>query len=304
MTRPLTRALFAAALATQLAPYDASAFCRSTTCIGDCDRDAEGCKTTGKPLEWKSTCVGFSLQRDGSINIPFEESELVIEDSFFAWSALPCADGGTATMTFSRLDDVACRRAEHVFDRPNANVVIFQDNKWDYAGVENNLAKTTVHFDAETGEIFGADIEINHAFNEYTLTDDPDAVVTDLQAIVTHEVGHFIGLDHSPDFDATMFAGYSEGETHQRTLEPDDVAGACAAYPPGRSGTCDPDPQGGLGDTCAPVDAETRKPTAEGCGVAHRGAGTSAALAFAACVGLAALAGMRRRRAPARGWER
>src|SRR5690606_4975210 len=130
---------------------------------------------------------------------------------------------GFASIAFARLDDVACHRAEYVADGPNANVVMFQDYKWDYTSQDNTLAKTTVTYDSETGAIRDADIELNHAFNEFTLTD--DGVVYDLQAVLTHEIGHFIGLDHTSDPAATMNAGYAKGDTHQRDLDADDVAG-------------------------------------------------------------------------------
>jgi hypothetical protein len=91
---------------------------------------------------------------------------------------------------------------------------------------------------------------------------------------VTHEVGHFIGLDHTLDFDATMFAGYDEGTTELRTLEQDDIDGACAIYPPSRAATCDPDPKGGLAYECSdfvpPEESgcatSPRAPTREGAG--------------------------------------
>jgi len=47
-----------------------------------------------------------------------------------------------------------------------------------------------------------------------------------------------------------MYAAYDEGSTELRSLEPDDIDGLCAIYPPGRSGKCDPKPRGGQGDAC------------------------------------------------------
>lgn len=237
-------ALFAA---ITLAPAPAAAFCRSTTCTGDCARDDDGCKTTGKPLFWPGVCVGVSLQRDGSTNIPQEFVRAVVDESFASWSALDCG-GPTATISFSQLADVSCHKTEFNTSAPNANIILFQDTQWHYKGVDNTLAKTTVTFDPDTGAILDADIEINHAYNEFTISDGD--VVFDLQSVLTHEIGHFIGLDHTQDPDATMFAGYDEGTTSLRTLEPDDVAAACAVYPPERAGKCAPLPRNGLGDAC------------------------------------------------------
>ena len=261
-----------AALSITAAP--AAAFCRSTTCTGDCARDDDGCKTTGKKLFWPGVCVGVSLQRDGSVNIQKPFIQAVLDESFATWSALDCG-GTTATISFSRLADVSCHQAEYSKSAPNANIILFQDTQWHYKGVDNTLAKTTVTFDAETGEILDADIEVNHAYNEFTVSE--SKVVFDLQSVLTHEIGHFIGLDHTLDPDATMFAGYDEGSTSQRTLEADDIAGACAIYPATRSGKCEPLPRNGLGDACGV--AATPGPTSSG-----DGATSGCAIAFAPSV--------------------
>jgi uncharacterized protein (TIGR03382 family) len=88
----------------------------------------------------------------------------------------------------------------------------------------------------------------------------------DLQATVTHEVGHFIGLRHvcdpgggGPDAglprcssDAsyaaiTMSPTTGVGDVEKRTLHPDDVAGVCAIYPTGRSPSSGSSSSGGCG---------------------------------------------------------
>src|SRR4051812_6557734 len=94
------------ALGLALAPASASAFCRSTTCTGDaCKRDENGCKTTGAKLAWPGVCVGFSLQKDGSVNLSAQQVRPAIDAAFATWSELPC-DGGLATIAFSELAEV------------------------------------------------------------------------------------------------------------------------------------------------------------------------------------------------------
>jgi hypothetical protein len=277
--RPLLT-LALAALGILASASEARAFCRSTACTGDCPRDENGCKTTGEPLSWKGVCVGFSLQKDGSVNIPPGELRAAVQDSFAAWADIDCGGGQLASIGIGELDDVSCHHAEYDKGGPNANAILVQDTKWDYHGPDDTLAKTTVTFDAKTGEILDADIEINHAYNEITTSD--AKVVYDLRSILTHEIGHFLGLDHSADPAATMYADYSPGSVEERTLEDDDRAGLCAVYPPDRKGVCDSTPRGGLGDACAD-DPATDK--AAGCSLATSPSapnGTGMLLAFVA----------------------
>lgn len=266
----LALAIPLALAASSLAP-SASAFCRSTTCTGgECARDEEECKTTGKKLFWKTACVGYSMHEDGTANLPMKHVRPAIARSFAAWVDLECEDGGFASLSFAELDDVSCHRTEFNPEDPNANIVLFQDTKWGYTSADNNLAKTTVTFDDETGEILDADIEINHAYNGFTISE--ENVEYDLVSVVTHEVGHFIGLDHSLDSLATMNATYERGTIDLRTIEPDDVAAACAAYPADREAACSTKPKGGLGKECGGTASEPGAPVEEGgCSVAAGG---------------------------------
>jgi hypothetical protein len=284
---------------------DARAFCRSTTCTGDgCARDGDDCKITGAKLYWDSQCVSFSVQRDGSEHIPLELIRETVIKGFVEWTNRACPDGGSATMAFSADEDAECHAAEYNQDGANANIILFQDYKWGYTSSDNTLAKTTVTYDTDTGEILDADIEINHAYNEYTVSD--ETVVIDLQSILTHEIGHFIGLDHTYDFSATMNAGYQEGTMDLRTLESDDIDGLCAAYPPGRDAKCNPTPKGGFSAVCGEEATEEEG----GCAMAPRSPSSARRVArgswpfgapgaptwgwfLAACVGLVIL---RRRR--------
>src|SRR4029079_13354535 len=132
----------------------------------------------------------------------------------------------------------------------NINVVLFQDDNWKYRGVDGTLAKTSVTYNDDTGEIYDADIAVDTANNTVTITDEPGKIQYDLQAIMTHEVGHFIGIAHSPLSAAVMFASYSPGSITQRKLHPDDVKAVCAIYPSTADLDCNTEPKGGFSPTC------------------------------------------------------
>lgn len=243
----------------------AGAFCRSTTCKGaECARDVDGCPVEGLPLFWPGGCVGFSFQRNLSAKYDPDLLRKAVQRSFATWAQLPCA-GGVATLTFSENEDTACNASGYDDKGPNVNVVLFRDDDFPYKDEDNTLAKTTVTYDAKTGAILDADIEVNSATNELSFVEKNG--VYDLESIMAHEVGHFVGIAHTPVPEATMYASYETGSVELRSLDQDDIDAACAAYPPERQVTCDPTPKGGqqvCGDDGAPVAAD------EGCSLGHR----------------------------------
>ena len=65
----------------------------------------------------------------------------------------------------------------------------------------------------------------------------------DLQTVVTHEVGHFIGLAHGEEPNTIMAARLCDSgdrcardRVSSRRLATDDLAAVCALYPPGGEG--------------------------------------------------------------------
>jgi hypothetical protein len=233
----------------------AQAFCRSTTCRTtadhECSTDDDGCMTEGAKLFWPTSCLSYATNRLGSERLDPEETRNVIRKTFQAWSDVECPDGTTAKMTFQEREPVACKRSQYNKDGPNVNVVLFQDSDWKYRGIDGTLAKTSVVYNDDTGEIYDADIEINSANNEITIEDPPGHVEYDLQAIITHEVGHFIGIAHSPDPSAVMFMSYSPGSLSQRKLHADDIEAVCNVYPSTSTTPCNPEPKNGFSGECS-----------------------------------------------------
>jgi Matrixin len=245
------------ALALALGPSAAHAFCRSTACPpgAKCGAREDGCPTGAPPLFWRTSCVGLSFQRDLSARYPHAPLRDAVRRGLQAWVDVACPGGGRAAITFIERPDVSCDRVEFNETGPNANVVLFQDEDFEYDSPFNTLARTVVTFDVETGEIKGADLEINTAYNHFSL-DGTDSTLPDLQSLVAHEAGHFLGLAHTQEAneDATMVPFIRAGDLGPRTLSPDDVAGLCAAYPPGGARErCDPEPWGGGASVCGPA---------------------------------------------------
>jgi hypothetical protein len=151
---------------------------------------------------------------------------------------------------------------------------------WDYDHVA--LAQTSLFYLKSTGEILEADLEVNA--QDFTWTDvdsDRRRGLQDLQNALTHELGHFIGLDHpcyladptsdetdntgqpvpscadvafdSPIRETTMFPSADPGDTSKRTLSPDDDLAVCDIYPLGMAtaGSSAVPPDDPTGCTCA-----------------------------------------------------
>jgi hypothetical protein len=53
-----------------------------------------------------------------------------------------------------------------------------------------------------------------------------------IEDIAVHEFGHALGLGHSASSTATMYPSTPSCNTRNRTLDPDDIAGVMALYPP------------------------------------------------------------------------
>ena len=127
-------------------------------------------------------------------------------------------------------------------------------------------------YNVETAEIFDSDVEVNTAGEtQFTTTEMPPPTGADLEAVLTHEVGHFLGLAHSAVSAATMRSiGYVPGTVGLRTLADDDIAGVCSIYPPDARVGSDCTPRHGFSGQCGEVD--------EGCALARgtrgRNAGT------------------------------
>ncbi len=236
--RPTKSLRGSAALAiTMLAlvtPRLAHAFCRTTTADFPADYNPalRGCFTEGLPLFWRGACVGYSINSAGSVHVPMAAATRVIDAAFATWNSASCQTGGAIGITTKNFGPVNCSEVRYNRQTgPNQNVIVFRDDGWDSSTPGYTLGLTTLSFDLETGEIFDADIELNAADNNLTTTTSVPTNGFDLLSIVTHEAGHFLGLAHAVDANATMYANYRPGTSDLRTLASDDVAGMCEIYP-------------------------------------------------------------------------
>jgi hypothetical protein len=80
-----------------------------------------------------------------------------------------------------------------------------------------------------SGQIMDADMLVNGEDWAWTTSGASDHA--DIQSVITHEAGHFIGFGHNPDPQSTMYFQTTVGDLRPRTLTADDAQGACDVYP-------------------------------------------------------------------------
>jgi hypothetical protein len=240
--------------AALLAAPRTSAYCLGRTCnpsTDDCELDDDDCVVTGAPLHWAPDCVTFDVQVDGSpkSGLDADAVTVVVERAFKAWLEADCGNG-TPSIEVGTFGPVAC--SESLFNETgrNANIVMFRDDAWPYPDEEDAYGKTMLRYDTHTGALRDADIELNTADFDVGADGDPERV--DLESILTHEIGHFLGLGHPGRRHpaATMSAGWDGEGMGPRTLDDDDVAGICELYPPGRRAPTSCEPVNGFSGEC------------------------------------------------------
>ena len=297
-----------AALVLALSATPALAYVRTTTTN----------TPDGLCLWWSARGHSFQIDAQGTPDVPGLAAFTAIRKSFLTWSEITCSDLSFPDLGLSQ--DPKDRVVGYFPGQFNRNLVLFRTKRCTavvpagdpclsppygcsnrYDCWDDNLhspgviATTTTTSNLFTGQIKDSDIELNDSVaadgskNVFTAVDgDPcvdlnqtGCVRVDVQNTVTHEAGHSIGLAHSPNPQATMYASTTDGEVSKRVLGSDDVQAICDIYPKGaRTLTCADDP-------IALTEAGSSN---GGCGCTHAQTGPGAALGA-----LALLLQMRRR---------
>lgn len=200
----------------------------------------------GQPLHWnlltvnpdvhtnvvnpKTKAIRYYLASDAYSAANATAELNAVRASFAQWQAVP----GThikfedAGLVAPMADVNTSDNTNVVFWIKGANTLI-NGGTFDLTGV---LAATVVRPPFADYEMLEADIVLNGAsFIWFTDFNNTRTVAQFVEATALHEIGHFLGLMHSPVGGATMIAFYEGGISPTVGLSSDEIAAARALYP-------------------------------------------------------------------------
>ena len=139
-----------------------------------------------------------------------EEVNAIVADSLKQWN-------GKSKITINR-------KSTSTTNTKGLNEIYFSTDPSIFGYGSAIVAITQVYLKNDTGEVLEADIIINDNSKFTTIKSDSYY----LGNVISHEVGHFLGLGHGQVPGSTMFYSLSRGQSE---LDDDDKAGVFSIYP-------------------------------------------------------------------------
>ncbi len=213
----------------------------------------------GTPLEWKDRCPLLELGQLDPHGPSLDELRTAFGQALSGWESGSCASlpfalsepaRGTSEVTLDGRNVIVTRGADYCDDLAHADEEICLS--------PTALAVTTLYFvdrpgDIDDGSIVEADMEIN-LVHPFATDGRPEAF--DLTAVLTHEIGHILGLGHTcttspsarlvdpsgrevpsctfgetdPNQSATMYPWAGPGELSGREPSGDEQQAMCLLY--------------------------------------------------------------------------
>ncbi len=237
MDRLRLAAASAAFLASLLAVSAADAYCQKSTCNPDeeeCERDEDGCVVSGAGVTWTGyEAVPFAFTSGAPRGVTATAARAAFRRALKRWENVKC-EGRVTSLVFEELEELETKPPNGK-NAPTDFGIYFRNDTW--PGDARALALTRVEKKLTSGKVTGASIQFNASGHEFSTGSKTGSF--DLEAVMVHEIGHYIGLDHSRAQGSVMAADYCDNESpcsrtpeQLRELGADDIAGVCDLYKP------------------------------------------------------------------------
>ncbi len=203
MNRSLKHLVLLPALTTLLIPASAAAF--------ELRKDSDGLF-----LFWASARAELEVDVSSLPSVKAGQVLSGVRGAFSAWTT-----GGVP---------VKCRVANKVgpgaATKDGHNMVRWIHSDWAHG--KEAVAITISWYRASTGEVLESDILANAEHHKWGVNPSKGTGRYDIQNVMAHEAGHFLGLGHSKVASATMWPDSRPIEVAKRTLDKDDRDGIVA----------------------------------------------------------------------------
>lgn len=173
------------------------------------------CETSTRHAELVSEGVVYWVG-DGIADLPDDDFEAALVDSIDAWNSVTCS---TASLSYGG-------RVDRVEDVEEGIPILFADPAEERCFPPGLIGFTVFACaDLVTPTVF-----LNRVDFEWSASPAPyrssEPLLVDATSVVTHELGHVLGIDHLPHPLATMSASYLK-DGGQRTLAAEDKHALC-----------------------------------------------------------------------------